>query len=153
MSRYLEDVEERGFYELVGDAFIYPLRGQGKSLLVVGALFFMVVHWVQHYMLMAFVLTIVMAGYLCAFMFSIVSRSASGDPEPPGWPDISDAYEDIVRPLLVVVVGAIVVSMLPAIVLEPGPHLSDGWRTVEAALIAVSARAASTCRWRCSASA
>jgi hypothetical protein len=135
MSRFLQEVEMRGFYELVGDAFVYPLRGQGKSLLAVGALFFLAVGWVTAALgLVGWIISALLGGYLCAFMFRIVSRSALGDPEPPGWPDISDPYDDIVRPLLLVV-GAVVVAMLPAIVLAVG-HRANGWQTVTAAWVA-----------------
>jgi hypothetical protein len=98
------------------------------SLLAVGALFFVVVGWVTQFMwLLGLIVSILLAGYLCAFMFGIVSRSAVGDPQPPPWPDVTDAYEDVVRPL-VLVVGTVFIAMLPAVVLGLG-SMVYGWRT------------------------
>ncbi len=134
MVRYVPEVEVRGFYELVGDAFAYPLRGQAKWLLLVGAVSFTVASWFTWVPIMGWILAALILGYICAFMVKVVGHSARGDRHLPDWPDVTDAYDDIVRPL-VLVVGTVFVTMLPAIVLGLG-HLADGWRTVQAARIA-----------------
>ncbi len=137
MSRFEPEMEMRGFYALVVDAFAYPLRGQAKWLLLVGTLFFTVAGWFTWIPLMGWILALLIAGYICAFMFRVVERSANGDRDLPKWPDVTDAYDDIIRPL-VLVVGTAFVTMLPAIVLSMG-HLVNGWDTVRAAWIAFGA--------------
>jgi len=133
MSQHFEEVEMRGFYELVGDAFVYPLRGRGKWLLLVGTLFFTVAGWFTIVPLFGLLLALLIAGYLCAYMFRVVGRSAQGDRQLPDWPGFTDLYEDIVYPLLLVV-GTALLAFLPAIVLGLG-HLFGGWQT-ETAFVA-----------------
>jgi hypothetical protein len=137
MSRVVQEVELRGFGELVTDAFVYPLRGQGKWLLLVGTVCLRLAGWFTWMPFMGLILALLIGGYLCAYMFRIVDRSARGDRELPDWPDVTDAYDDIVRPFFVVV-GTILAIMLPAIVLEVG-HLAAGWQTQNAALMAYAA--------------
>jgi hypothetical protein len=144
MSRFSQEVELRGFYELVADAFVYPFRREGKWLLLLAAVLFtasLALMWIP---LFGWLLLVLVAGYLCAFMVRVVERSANGDPELPDLPDLSDMYEDVLRPLGLVV-GTCTVAMLPAIVLALG-HSLGGWPTQAA----FSGWGWPTCRWPCS---
>jgi len=52
-------------------------------------------------------------GYLSAYMFKIILSSAGGEEELPDWPDFSDPWDDIIRPLLLVL-ATIVACCIPA---------------------------------------
>lgn len=105
----------KGFFRLVPEAFGYPVRGQGKYLLIVGALFFGLLTLFSMVPLFGLVAAIFGAGYLSAFLFDIAATSARGDADLPGWPDYRDFTDDILMPLLWWI-AALAVCMLPAAV-------------------------------------
>jgi hypothetical protein len=50
--------------------------------------------------------------YLFAFMLRLITSSAAGENEPPDWPDLSDLWDDVLRPMFLVV-GTIALPLLP----------------------------------------
>jgi hypothetical protein len=57
-------------------------------------------------------LSLLLAGYMAAYMVKIIRETAGGDDEPPDWPDISNVYDDVLRPAILLL-AAIAVSFWP----------------------------------------
>jgi len=118
--------ELRGFFPLLVDAFAYPIRGQGKSLIIGGALFFWIISIFFVVPFIGLILAVLMGGYMCALMFRVIGYSTKGDPDPPGWVDFTDVQSGIIQPLLLVL-GTVALCLLPWIILALGESLAD-WR-------------------------
>jgi len=111
----------RSIYAQLPEAFGYPFKNLGWAIIVAGAVCFWV--WKSMLALPAFgyfgifklLLAIGMVGYLCAYMIKIIGSSATGRGEPPDWPDLTGLWEDIFRPLLLVI-ATVLFSFLPLIV-------------------------------------
>lgn len=71
--------------------------------------------WVFSHVMVT-VLTTYTFGYLSAFYFSIISRSAAGERECPDWPDLTDFRNDVLSPSLKVL-GATLLAAGPAVAL------------------------------------
>ena len=76
-------------------AFSYPLRGSGLSLLVVGSLCFGIAGMLPMGGLMSLLIT----GYMAAYMFKIINETAIGNLEPAEWPGFTNIFDDILIPL------------------------------------------------------
>lgn len=100
--------DTRTFYQHVPEAFGYPFRGQGISLLLAGAVFFTFLTWLQsRAWLIGIWLSVLSGGYLFAFVQSVIQTSAQGEERPPPWPDFGDWWNDIIRPYLLFLVLAL----------------------------------------------
>jgi hypothetical protein len=85
----------------VTGAFGYAFRGNGLTLLAVGAVMLtlttyaaMVASFVPLLGLLALIiLTIGVGGYLFAFLKNVLVSSAQGDDLVPGWPDVTSPWE------------------------------------------------------------
>lgn len=110
----------KSIYAMLPGAFAYPVKGLGWAVIVAGAVCF----WVLFSLLalpvfgcfgiFKLLLGIGIGGYLCAYMIKIIGSSAAGREEPPDWPDLTGFWDDILRPLLLVVTTALF-SFLPLI--------------------------------------
>lgn len=83
-------------------AFGFPFKGAGLILLVSGTIFFGFLEFLSKFTwgpvrLFAFVMV---GGYYMGFLLKIVAASANGDKELPGFPDISNLPDEVVRPFL-----------------------------------------------------
>lgn len=108
-------VEADSFFALIPGAFVYPLRGNAKYLLLMGAVLFSVLQimaMVPFYGILAALLAL---GYMASFMFEVVGNSASGYLDMPGWPSLSSFYEDVFLPAAWLIV-TFATCMLPYIV-------------------------------------
>jgi len=88
---------ERNYFQRLPGAFLYPFQGDGGMILVAGTVVFSAADFLGMF---AFWLSTVVSGYMAAYLQSLVATSAQGDDKPPGYPDFSDFYSDIVQPLL-----------------------------------------------------
>ena len=94
------------FFEMLPGAFSYPFKGNGLILLATGTIFFGFLDMISSsvaarvFIIVGSILLvkIIMYGYLFAYMQKIVCASADGDPEPPGWPEVTDLSSDIFHP-------------------------------------------------------
>lgn len=111
------------FYPRLGDAFIYPFRGDGRYLLLVGTVFFWLAQVLSAVPLLGIAVAVITALYLGAFLLEVMSSSAAGDEELPSWPDVSDFWDNIVRPCLLALFS-VLFSALPVIGVAV-----VGWRT------------------------
>jgi hypothetical protein len=108
-----EGAAERGFFARLPGAFLYPLRGTGWIMLIVGSVLFALVGLTVALLgggiliPVALIGYLLAAGYLCAFMIKVIRSSGSGDQELPDWPELGGWWEDILRPfLLILATGA-----------------------------------------------
>lgn len=93
-------IPPRSFFAEVPKSFAYPLRRDGLIVLTAGTLFFGLLGWIASLSLLGFIIDVLVAGYLCAYMLKIIACSANGDDDMPDWPDLSDLWDDILVPLL-----------------------------------------------------
>jgi hypothetical protein len=94
------------FAGAMAQAFTYPFNRDGTILLVSGTLFF----WFMQLFtlgILGVVVSVLLTGYLCAYFFSVVTTSANGDPALPPWPDFSNAWEDILQPMFLFAITAL----------------------------------------------
>jgi len=109
-----EEQEVKPFFEQLPQAFSYPFKGNGKILLIGGAIFFWLLELIVSISIFGFFIMFFVGGYLIAYMFDIITSSANGDKELPAWPDFSDFWGDIIHPIFLVIATSVVCS-LPAI--------------------------------------
>lgn len=113
----------KGFFASIPGAFIYPLRGSGIFILLVGMLIFVGIRLGTLMMAgggyrgigMGVIMCILLGGYLFTFLQNIIHSTAAGDTEVPDLPGIN-FLEDILLPFLRLL-GLVVVSFAPAVAL------------------------------------
>jgi hypothetical protein len=120
------------FTSLLFKSFVYPLKGMGLATILAGAVTYALLDLLKRYGFgfigFAAVATGLFAtGYLCAFMQSIVTTSASGDDGIPMWPDLSDVFADIIIPFFQFAT-IFVACFLPGIILAATGY--EGWSVV-----------------------
>jgi hypothetical protein len=108
-----KDELTKPFNEQLSGLFTYPFGGRGLYIILGGAVFFELQAFIGIF-LMRFGLIFFFAGYTCAYMLKIISRSAAGDETPPGWPDFESLSETVLIPLAMVK-GTALFSFLPAL--------------------------------------
>ncbi len=86
-------------------AFAFPVRGDGLIALIVGVLFLTAAQYVV--LLASFSFTgVILAigiyafstGYFGGYLMTIIERTAHGEQEAPGWPDVTDWEENALKP-------------------------------------------------------
>lgn len=110
------------FFQALPTAFSYPFKGNGLLILIAGTIFFGGLDFLTHgrrtvVILFASVLMVkvISYGYLFAYMQRIITASANGEDEPPGFPDISDMFSDVIQPFFLLLM-TVLVSFGPAMV-------------------------------------
>ncbi len=98
----------------LGRAFVYPFKGSGIFLLMAATGCLAVLEFLS-WVPFVWILQILFGGYLCAYYISVISSSAAGEEELPDWPDFTNLWDDIFRPVLLVG-AAILVSLAPLII-------------------------------------
>jgi hypothetical protein len=97
--------------------FMYPLRGSGLPMLLLGTVFFYAVElilWLSgfsfFFMAIGLIVAVLMSAYQSMFFVSVLNKSATGDDDLPGWPDITagEMISDLLK-----FVGAAVIAFLP----------------------------------------
>jgi hypothetical protein len=112
---------QKGFFAMVPGAFVYPMRGSGIFILLVGMIIFAGIRLGTLMMQtgnirnigMGIILQIILGGYLFTFLQNIIHSTAAGDEEVPELPGIN-FLEDILMPFLRVL-GLFLVCFAPAI--------------------------------------
>ncbi len=110
----------RAFFALLPGAFVYPFRGQGLILVIIGALFFTFVDFARRIPI-ANLASAFWAAYLTAFLFKIITSTTNGEDQLPDWPSFKDFQADIGSPIILTL-GAFAVSFLPLIL-----YALPGW--------------------------
>jgi hypothetical protein len=103
--------EPMSFFRGLPSALLYPLRTNGLLLLVIGSVVFLILEFLSRY---SGIISIIMTGYLFAYMQKIVAHSAQGEDELPDFPEFSEWWSDIILPFLLFV-GTFAASFAPAL--------------------------------------
>ena len=83
--------ERKTFFSVFPSAFAYPLKGNGVSLMVGGALFFAFLDFLRAWtFILAFIPFVLSVGYLFLHVKNLIVTSSQGDESPPAWPDFTD---------------------------------------------------------------
>lgn len=128
-------IPPRSFFPEVLNSFAYPFRKNGWSMLVVGTLFFAFLDWIASFL--GILISVIVGGYLCSFALKIIACSANGEDEMPDWPDLSNLWDDIVWPLILVLL-TLFLCMVPALAWEFGvSHQPDAifWILIGAGML------------------
>ena len=111
------------FYRRLPGSIVYPIRGRGKWVilgwtvsLVVAALIGTLASVVPFLGLVAFAIMAVLLCIVPRYLLEVAGRTAGGEDEPPDWPAITNARDDLLKPV-VLVLTAMVISFLPTIAL------------------------------------
>jgi len=121
--------EPKSFFAQLPGVFVYPIRGRGKTMIIVGAVFFWLVGFLTYFPIVGILVGAGIAGYLCAFMIKIIGASAAGEKDLPDWPDVTNFLDDILRPLFLVV-GTLVFSFLPLLIYYFASDTSWVWEVL-----------------------
>jgi len=108
-------IEPEGFFTRLPFALVYPFRGRGKYMIIAGAVFFAVVSILSLLPFVGFVVGVIVGAYVLAYMLKVAAESAAGEEDPPDWPDLTNLWDDLVRPLFLVM-SVLVISALPLLV-------------------------------------
>ena len=102
--------ETATFGKLLPTAFKYPLQQNGPAILLAGTILFTFLDFARLVLAnfkmlgmlgIAYWLAVIMGvGYLFAYVQNIIVASSSGEDNPPGWPEISGFWDDVVVPCL-----------------------------------------------------
>ena len=102
--------ETATFGSLLPTAFKYPLQQNGPAILLAGTILFAFLDFARLLLAsvkmvgmlgFAYWLAVIMSvGYLFAYMQNIIVASCSGEDNPPGWPEITGFWDDVVVPCL-----------------------------------------------------
>lgn len=82
------------------DALTYPIRGNGRYLMVTGAVLMALFNLASGAIIVGGIASLFAAAYMNAYYFDIVESTVSGRDEAPDWPDASDLLSDFVLPFL-----------------------------------------------------
>ena len=84
-------------------ALVYPFRGWGLLVLGVGTFLIGLLEFVGLVFLIIYVVMMLVYGYVCNYLFEVVLTTANGEDTPPGFPDFTDWWDDILHLILLVV--------------------------------------------------
>jgi hypothetical protein len=84
------------------NALAYPFRGGGLFVLGVGTMLLGLIAFGMPF-LYGYVISMFVYGCLCNYLFDVVLTTANGEDKPPGLPDFSDWWEDILQPILLMI--------------------------------------------------
>ena len=108
-----EEVIEESFWKQIPRSFSYPFSGSGGWLLGIGTVSFGIAAVIARYSLLGVFLSLGIAGYLCAYMFSIIQTSAKGEKKPPDFPEIGNLLDDVIVPFFQVMFTALISFIIP----------------------------------------
>lgn len=92
-------------------AFIYPFKGNGIYLLIVATGVFVLLRLLANVICTIVLIELLFLLYLCAYYVSVIASSAAGDDELPEWPDLTDIWSAIIKPILLLIGNGIVAFM------------------------------------------
>jgi hypothetical protein len=85
---------------MISDALAYPLKGNGKYILVIGAILSLLLSVGGYVPVLGLILAIGASGFFSAYMFKVINATTCGHDEACDWPDYQDIYSDLVVPWL-----------------------------------------------------
>lgn len=94
---------------MLADALLYPFRGAGLLIMILGTVLAIVLQIVSLAPFVGIIALLIFYGYFTAYYYQILQQSASGSDLEPDWPDVSDYWDDAIRPVIQVL-GVLLVS-------------------------------------------
>lgn len=93
---------------LLKDILTYAYRGSGKYVLLTCVVLTVISDLASLAPLVGVVAAVLISGYFCAVYFQLIQSTATGGKEAPDFPETSNIFEDIIWPMLQIIVVAIV---------------------------------------------
>ena len=121
-KKYREVEAPRGLARGIADAFAYPLGKEGRFVVLAAALFFTAAEYLGYVLsfipflgIMAIIIKFILIGACAGYLMEVIYRSSLGEKNAPDWPDLTDIWDNAVRPLLTVGF-VLLVCISPAII-------------------------------------
>ena len=111
------DSTHEAFAATLARAFVYPFKGSGIILIIVATVCAALLELLSIVLFVGWfagIAQLLFSLYLTVFYISIIASSAANEKELPDWPDLTDFWDDILRPVLLFA-GAMLVSWGPSI--------------------------------------
>jgi pSer/pThr/pTyr-binding forkhead associated (FHA) protein len=125
----------QSFFAAIPGAFVFPFRRSGLVLLAGGAIFFVVLNFLERLAGFAFfgigliiglAIGIFCAGYLFSFLKTIIATTAQGDDEMPDWPEYDGWVESGFYPFFELL-AVLVVCLGPSYCYIKFVHPHQAW--------------------------
>ncbi len=103
-ARLLSGKHNKSVASSIGDAFVYPFRGNGTLQLITGTVFFGIMGWISTPSRAAFIIPgrlvvgIIATGYLFSTLQNIITSTSNGEKNPPPFPEFTNYQDDILTP-------------------------------------------------------
>lgn len=94
----IDEPDLDSYGDLLRDAFIYPWRRGGAFILIPGTVLSLAFSVSLLAPLIGLISAALGACYFSAFYFQIVETTYAGKHQVPDWPELSDLYDDLIRP-------------------------------------------------------
>jgi hypothetical protein len=134
----IQATPQKGLYSRVPGAFLYPLRGAGILMLLVGTVMFGALKFAAamgglNGMMgsggigltwWGLMLQVIIMGYMFCYMQNIIHSTALEEVEMPSLPDVTSFWDDILLPCFQLI-GATLISFAPLILLGTWLLLAD----------------------------
>lgn len=120
-----EEQPERTFFEELPRALLYPFTGDGRYFLFFGTIGALALKVVGIVPVIGWIAALLLAGYFFAYMFKIVRETAVGENEMAGFPELTDVWDDVVRPfsqVLLIFIGCLVPAVAAGVLLVQEVH-------------------------------
>lgn len=93
---------------ILKDILTFAWRGSGKYVLITCVVLSVIADLVGLAPFFGGIARLLLSGYFCAIYYQLVQSTATGGKEAPEFPDTSNIFEDIIWPMLQILVVAIV---------------------------------------------
>ncbi len=94
--------------KILKDILTYAYRGSGKYVLILCVVLSLITKLVGVVPLLGPIAGLLLSGYFCAIYFQMIQSSATGGKEAPEFPDTANFFEDIIWPMLQIIVVGLV---------------------------------------------
>lgn len=98
---------------MFADAVGYPFRFGGWAMIVTGAVFSVVLDFLQAVPVVGLPIGVFAVGFFAGFYLDMVSTTIAGDEGAPDWPSVTEFSDDILMPFLRMI-GLLLFSFAPA---------------------------------------
>jgi hypothetical protein len=98
------------------DALTYPIRRSGWIMIIAGAIFSLLLDFLQFAPLFGLLALIFSAGYFGSFYLDMIRSTMDGRDEVPDWPSFTNFWDDILLPFAKIV-ALVVIAFGPLIAL------------------------------------
>ncbi len=96
---------------MISDSLSYPFRGGGIFIMITGTITAMILQFATIVPLIGLLALVLFYGYFTAYYYQILQRTATGGDQEPEWPDLSEFFDDMIRPVFQVL-GVLIISNL-----------------------------------------